>query len=141
MSMTIQNDSLTLETKGNCDIIDITKRLSLLLEKHKMKTGHAVLFVTGSTAGLTTIEYEPGLKRDFEELMERIIPQNARYFHEDTWNDGNGHSHIRASLIGPSLTIPFNNGEFLLGTWQQVIFIDFDNRPRNRTLVVQFVGD
>ncbi len=141
MVMTIHNDSLTLETRGNCDIIDITKRLSLLISKHKMKNGHAIVFVAGSTAGITTIEYEPGLKRDFAELMERVAPQNSRYFHEDTWNDGNGHSHIRASLIGPSLTIPFQDGEFRLGTWQQVIFVDFDNRPRNRTLVVQLIGE
>jgi secondary thiamine-phosphate synthase enzyme len=139
--MTIANDTISLETKGNCDIIDITNRLSLLLSKHKMKIGNAVVFVSGSTAGITTIEFEPGLKRDFAEIMERLAPQNARYYHEDTWNDGNGHSHIRSSLIGPSLTIPFEKGAFLLGTWQQVIFIDFDNRPRNRTLVVQLIGE
>lgn len=139
--MTIINDTISIDTKGNCDVQDITKRLTLLLSKHKLKNGHALIFVSGSTAGLTTIEFEPGLRRDFEELMERVAPQNARYFHEDTWNDGNGHSHIRASLIGPSLTIPFGNGEFLLGTWQQVILVDFDNRPRHRNLVVQFTAE
>ena len=99
-----------------------------------------LVFVPGSTAGLTTIEYEPGLKKDFSLLMEKIIPKNARYFHEETWNDGNGHSHIRASLLGPSLTLPFGDGKLLLGTWQQIVLVDFDNRPRARSLVVQFNG-
>ncbi|MAT38589.1 MAG: secondary thiamine-phosphate synthase enzyme [Ectothiorhodospiraceae bacterium] len=139
--MAIVNEFLTLETKGNCDIIDITKRLQLLLSKQKMSAGHALVFVSGSTAALTTIEYEPGLKQDFTEMIDRLVPKSMRYFHEETWNDGNGHSHIRSSLIGPSITIPFGDGEFLLGTWQQVIFVDFDNRPRTRKLVVQFTGE
>jgi secondary thiamine-phosphate synthase enzyme len=139
--MTIVNDSLSIETHGDSDMIDLTDRLGLLLQKHKMKLGHMVLFVPGSTAGLTTIEYEPGLKKDFTLLMERLIPRNARYFHEETWNDGNGHSHVRASLLGPSITIPFSQGKLLLGTWQQVVLIDYDNRPRSRDLVVQILGE
>ncbi|PLX32631.1 MAG: secondary thiamine-phosphate synthase enzyme [Ignavibacteria bacterium] len=138
--MTVVNDTLSIETRGEGDMIDLTDRLALLLQKHKLKTGSMLVFVPGSTAGLTTIEYEPGLKKDFSLLMEKIIPKNARYFHEETWNDGNGHSHIRASLLGPSLTLPFGDGKLLLGTWQQIVLVDFDNRPRARSLVVQFNG-
>lgn len=139
--MTIVNDSLSIETRGEGDMIDLTNRLALLLQKYKMKTGQMLVFVAGSTASITTIEYEPGLKKDFTLLMERLIPRNARYFHEETWNDGNGHSHVRASLLGPSITIPFGGGKLLLGTWQQVVLIDYDNRPRSRELVVQFIGE
>jgi secondary thiamine-phosphate synthase enzyme len=139
--MTIVNDSLSIETRGESDMIDLTDRLTLLLHKHKLKNGHMVVFVAGSTAGITTIEYEPGLKKDFTLLMERLIPRNARYFHEETWNDGNGHSHVRASLLGPSITVPFGGGKLLLGTWQQIVLIDYDNRPRSRDLVIQFVGE
>jgi secondary thiamine-phosphate synthase enzyme len=131
---------LSIETHGDSDMIDLTDRLALLLQKQKLKTGSMLLFVPGSTAGVTTIEYEPGLKKDFTLLMDKVIPKNARYYHEETWNDGNGHSHIRASLLGPSLTIPFGEGKLLLGTWQQIVLIDFDNRPRSRSLVVQFTG-
>lgn len=138
--MTVVNDTLSIDTRGDGDMIDLTDRLALLLQKHKLKTGSMLVFVPGSTAGLTTIEYEPGLKKDFSLLMEKIIPKNARYFHEETWNDGNGHSHIRASLLGPSLTIPFGEGKLMLGTWQQIVLVDFDNRPRARSLVVQFNG-
>ena len=139
--MTIINDSLSIDTRGESDMIDLTDRLTLLLQKHKLKNGHMVVFVPGSTAGITTIEYEPGLKKDFSLLMERLIPRNARYFHEETWNDGNGHSHVRASLLGPSLTVPFGAGKMLLGTWQQIVLVDYDNRPRSRDLVIQFVGE
>ena len=99
------------------------------------------VFVPGSTAGLTTIEYEPGLRQDFSALMDRLAPKSAHYFHEETWNDGNGHSHVRASLLGPSLLLPFVEGRLCLGTWQQVIIADFDVRPRARSLVVQFMGE
>lgn len=139
--MTVVNDSLSIETRGDSDMIDLTDRLSLLLTKQKMNNGTMLVFVPGSTAALTTIEYEPGLKKDFTLLMERLIPRNARYHHEETWNDGNGHSHVRASLLGPSLTVPFGDGKLLLGTWQQIILVDYDNRPRSRSLVVQFTGE
>jgi secondary thiamine-phosphate synthase enzyme len=139
--MTIVNDSLSIDTRGEGDMIDLTDRLSLLLQKYKVKAGQMLVFVAGSTASVTTIEYEPGLKKDFTLLMERLIPRNARYFHEETWNDGNGHSHVRASLLGPSITIPFGGGKLLLGTWQQVVLIDYDNRPRSRELVVQIIGE
>jgi secondary thiamine-phosphate synthase enzyme len=139
--MTIINDSLSIDTRGDSDMIDLTDRLALLLQKQKLKHGHMLVFVPGSTAGITTIEYEPGLKKDFSLLMERLVPRNARYFHEETWNDGNGHAHVRASLLGPSLTVPFGAGKLLLGTWQQIVLVDYDNRPRVRDLVVQFVGE
>ena len=139
--MTIVNDSLSIETRGDSDMIDLTDRLTLLLQKHRLKIGHMIVFVPGSTAGITTIEYEPGLKKDFSLLMERLIPRNARYFHEETWNDGNGHSHVRASLLGPSITVPIGAGKLLLGTWQQIVLVDYDNRPRSRDLVIQFVGE
>ena len=139
--MKIINDSLAVETRGDGDMIDITDRLGRLLEKHKMRIGHVLVFVPGSTAGLTTIEYESGLKQDFTVLMERIAPRATQYFHEETWNDGNGHSHVRASLIGPDIIVPFGSSKLLLGTWQQVVLVDFDNRPRSRELVVQFMGE
>ncbi|MCZ7556450.1 MAG: secondary thiamine-phosphate synthase enzyme YjbQ [Bacteroidia bacterium] len=139
--MTIINDSLNIDTHGGCDMVDITDQLTRMLQRYKLKNGQVLVFVPGSTAGVTTIEYEPGLKKDFSVFMERIIPKNAQYYHEETWNDGNGHSHIRASLLGPSLVIPIGQGRLLLGTWQQVVVVDFDNRPRSRDLVVQFSGE
>jgi secondary thiamine-phosphate synthase enzyme len=139
--MTIINDTVRVDSRGNSDIIDITERIAMLLSRHKLKTGQMLLFVPGSTAGLTTIEYEPGLKQDFAAMMERIGPRAAHYHHEETWNDGNGHSHVRASLLGPSVTIPFNEGRLLLGTWQQVVLVDFDTRPRSRAIAVQILGE
>jgi secondary thiamine-phosphate synthase enzyme len=139
--MTIINDSLRVETSGQNDMLDLTPRLALLLSKHRLKNGHMIVFVSGSTAGLTTIEFENGLKQDFGALMDRVAPRNIRYHHEETWNDGNGHSHVRASLLGPSLTIPFANSALLLGTWQQVVLVDFDVRHRDRTIAVQLVGE
>ena len=139
--MTIINDTVRIDSRGNSDIIDITERVAMLLSRHKLKTGQLLLFVPGSTAGLTTIEYEPGLKQDFSAMMERIGPRAAHYHHEETWNDGNGHSHVRASLLGPSVTIPFNEGRLLLGTWQQVVLVDFDTRPRSRAIAVQILGE
>ena len=138
--MIVQN-KLTLASKGFNDIIDITPELKAFLQKSQLKDGHMIVFVPGATGGLTTIEYEPGLLKDFPEMLEKIAPMGARYHHDATWHDGNGFSHVRASLIGPSLTVPFDNGRLILGTWQQVIFIDFDNRPRQRQLHVQIYGE
>jgi len=106
-----------------------------------LKDGHLIAFVPGATGGLTTIEYEPGLLMDFPELLEKLAPMNASYHHDNTWHDGNGYAHLRASLIGPSITIPFENSQLVLGTWQQVIFLDFDNRPRSRQLHIQINGE
>jgi secondary thiamine-phosphate synthase enzyme len=139
--MTIINDTLNIDTHGGGDMVDITDQLTRMLQRHKLKQGQVLVFVPGSTAGVTTIEYEPGLKKDFSVFMERIIPKNVHYYHEETWNDGNGHSHIRSSLLGPSLVIPVGQSRLLLGTWQQVVVVDFDNRPRSRDLVVQFCGE
>lgn len=139
--MKIVNEKITLETKGNPDLIDITDRLRDILSKEKLKKGSLSVFVIGSTAAITTFEYENGLIKDMEELYERLIPMDKRYHHDDTWGDANGFSHMRAAIQGPSLTIPFDNGKLMLGTWQQVVLAEFDNRPRQREVVVQIIGE
>ncbi len=111
-----------------------------MLVESDLQDGSVLVFVPGATAGITTIEYEPGLLKDYPAFFERIIPQSQRYAHDDTWHDGNGFSHVRASLQGASFTVPFSVGRLLLGTWQQIILIDFDNRSRNRNIVTQFTG-
>jgi secondary thiamine-phosphate synthase enzyme len=138
--MIIQN-KISLASKGFNHIIDITPELKELLQQSQVKEGHILIFVPGATGGLTTIEYEPGLIKDFPEMLEKMAPMNGAYHHDATWHDGNGFSHLRASLIGPSLTVPVCEGCMTLGTWQQVIFIDFDNRPRQRQLHVQIYGE
>jgi secondary thiamine-phosphate synthase enzyme len=139
--MKLITDSISLSTRGDADIIDITPQVTALVGRHGFTHGQALVFVSGSTAGITTIEYEPGLLKDIPAAFEKIAPQNARYHHEDTWHDGNGHSHVRAALLGCSLTVPFKDGRLLLGTWQQIVLIDFDNRPRRREVVVQMSGE
>jgi secondary thiamine-phosphate synthase enzyme len=139
--MKLVTDSISLSTRGDTDIIDITPQVSSLLVEHQFSHGQALIFISGSTAGITTIEYEPGLLKDIPAAFEKIAPQAARYHHEDTWHDGNGHSHVRAALLGCSLTVPFKDGRLLLGTWQQIVLIDFDNRPRKRVVVVQIAGE
>jgi secondary thiamine-phosphate synthase enzyme len=139
--MTIVTKSATIQTKGNCDISDITSEVTAKVNESGIRNGTVTLFITGSTAGLTTIEYEPRLLSDFKNMWDRIIPQNIPYEHNKTWGDGNGHSHVRASVLGPSLTIPFVNKKLTLGTWQQVVFVDFDNRPRSRNVVLQIIGE
>jgi secondary thiamine-phosphate synthase enzyme len=140
MNFTVQTFSFSLKSKGNCDIIDITSRIQEIIHQNKFNEGNALIFVPGSTAGITSIEYEPGLLRDYPEFFERIIPQNKNYNHDNTWHDGNGHSHVRASLQGASFTVPFKDKSLILGTWQQIIFVDFDNRSRNREIIVQLTG-
>jgi secondary thiamine-phosphate synthase enzyme len=135
------NDSISLSTSGFNDMKDITGEVSSKLNAHGLQSGQVTLFVSGSTAGLTTIEYEPGLEKDFAELMERVAPSNKTYHHDARWGDGNGFSHVRASLVGPSLTVPFSEGKLVLGTWQQIVFVDFDNRSRSRNIVLQFIGE
>jgi secondary thiamine-phosphate synthase enzyme len=132
---------LSMSTKGFNDIQDITPHIREFLADSGLKEGHVIVFVPGSTGGLTTIEYEPGLLQDFPEMLEKIAPMGVSYKHDETWHDGNGYAHLRASLIGPSITIPFEGGSLVLGTWQQVIFLDFDNRPRQRQLHIQIVGE
>ena len=134
--------TLTLEkqTKGFTDIIDITVDIEDLVKQSNILEGLVTVFVPGSTGSITTVEYEPGLLEDLPEFFEKIIPQNVTYNHDRTWGDGNGYAHLRASLLGPSLSIPIVKGKMTLGTWQQIIFIDFDNRSRRRNIVVQIIG-
>ncbi len=139
--MPIVTDTLTVPSQGDTDIIDLTAKVQEVVQRHGFREGQALVFVVGSTAGLTTLEYEPGLLQDLPAAFERLAPRAMRYAHEDAWHDGNGHSHVRASLLGPSLTVPFRQGRLLLGTWQQVVLLDFDNRPRRRELVVQLSGE
>ncbi len=139
--MEIKTVFIELETAGNAEMIDITGEVENALHENGFSEGNVTIFVPGSTGALTTIEYEPGLLKDYPELFEKIIPSGVSYYHDQTWHDGNGHSHLRASLQGPSLVVPFAEGRLLLGTWQQIIFVDFDNRPRRRRIVLQFIGE
>jgi len=132
---------IQLETQGEPDIVNITKQVKVHVEKSKIQSGLITVFCTGSTAAVTTIEYEPGLLKDLPTAMERFAPKDAVYEHHLRWQDGNGHSHVRAAIIGPSLTIPILEGKMPLGTWQQIAFLDLDVRPRSRQLIVQAVGD
>jgi secondary thiamine-phosphate synthase enzyme len=132
---------LEFQTKGNADMIDITAEVKDCVRSSNLKTGIAVIFAPGATGAITTIEYEPGLKEDMKWALERLAPQDRDYAHNLRWGDGNGHSHIRASILGPSLTVPFVEGHLTLGTWQQIIFLDMDNRPRGRKIVVQIMGE
>jgi len=132
---------LELHTKGESDILNITEEIANEIESSKIRNGVVTIFVKGSTAALTTIEYEPGLKQDFPAFLERIAPRNIEYQHERTWHDGNGHSHVRASLIGPSLTVPIVDGRLTLGVWQQIVVLEFDTRSRVRTLVTMIMGE
>jgi len=138
--MEIETHSIQVETRGNCDILDITTAVSNLISNHDFVEGNVLVFAGGSTAGITTIEYEPGLLKDYPKFFDRIAPVNLNYDHDNTWHDGNGHSHIRAAIQGASLTVPFSKGRLLLGTWQQIIFVDFDNRSRRRDITVQITG-
>lgn len=139
--MEILNQRISLETKGNGDLINITDKISELLQKSELTKGNITIFNIGSTAAITTFEFEPGMIKDIQELYERIIPSNQHYHHDDTWGDANGFSHLRAALQGPCLTVPFDNGALMLGTWQQVVLAEFDNRPRQRKIVVQIIGE
>ena len=130
-----------LESKGNCDIIDITPEVQQRLSETGINDGTVTLFISGSTAGITTIEFEPGLISDFRDMWERNAPRDITYEHNRAWGDGNGHSHVRASLLGASLVIPFSNRKLALGTWQQIILVDFDTRARSRTVVCQIIGE
>lgn len=137
----VTTDTISLSTRGHCDIVDITLAVEQQLAKSKLNSGIATVFVTGSTAGITTIEYEPGLIADLKDAWQRLVPENIHYAHDRAWGDGNGYSHIRASLLGSSLVIPFKDKRLALGTWQQIALVDFDNRPRSRQLVVQLMGE
>lgn len=138
--MEIETYSISISTKGNCDMVDITDEVSGLVVNNNFVEGNVLLFAGGSTAGITTIEYEPGLLKDYPKFFESIAPVNLNYEHDNTWHDGNGHSHVRAAIQGASLTVPFSKGKLLLGTWQQVILVDFDNRSRKREITIQITG-
>ena len=130
-----------LQTKGQCDIIDITPQVEKQVAEAGMNNGTVTLFVAGSTAGISTIEFESGLIADFQSMWERNIPRDIPYSHDRRWGDGNGYSHVRASLLGASLVIPFNDKRLTLGTWQQIVVVDFDNRPRSRQVILQIMGE
>ena len=132
---------ISFQTQGECDIIDITAQVEQHLAETEVNSGTATLFVNGSTAGITTIEFESGLVSDFKAMWERNVPKNIPYDHDRRWGDGNGYSHVRASLLGSSLVVPFNDKKLTLGTWQQIILVDFDNRPRSREIILQIMGE
>jgi secondary thiamine-phosphate synthase enzyme len=137
----VVNKKLAVQTKGHCDLIDITSQVAQQVAESGLSSGIATIFVAGSTAGISTIEYESGLIDDFQGMWERNVPTGISYRHDLRWGDGNGYSHVRASLLGPSLTVPFANKRLTLGTWQQIILVDFDNRPRSREIVLQIMGE
>ncbi|RKY33255.1 MAG: YjbQ family protein [Candidatus Omnitrophota bacterium] len=139
--MNVINKKIELSTRGNPDLLNITPQLSEILESSRLSKGNLTVFVIGSTAAITTFEYEPGLIQDMRDLCQKLAPSDKHYCHDETWGDANGFSHLRAAFLGPSLTIPFNEGELLLGTWQQVVLAEFDNRPRKRKIVVQIIGE
>ena len=134
-------EDINLSTAGEVDIIDITGMVQSVVDRSGIKNGLALVFVIGSTGAITTIEYEPGLKKDLPAALERLFPKNINYEHEKTWHDGNGHSHIRASFLKPDLCVPIVGGNLILGTWQQIVFVELDVRRRHRRIAVQIVGD
>ena len=139
--MVVIAKKVKINTQGETDILDITDKVSACLKDSELTKGTVTVFVPGATGGITTLEYEPGLVKDLQRAFEELAPQDREYAHNDRWKDMNGYSHVRASLLGPSLTVPFAEGELQLGRWQQIIFIDFDNRPRSREIILQIVGE
>ena len=138
--MKIVTTETFLQTSGRFEIVDLTDRLTDALQKSNLEEGQLHVFSPGSTAGITAIEFESGLIKDLEEFFDRIVPQKIRYHHENARHDGNGHSHIRSSLLKTQMSVPFKHGELILGTWQQVIFVEFDNKPRKRRIIIQLIG-
>lgn len=139
--MTVETERISFPTREEMSIVDVTQDVADILANSSINNGIVTVFVPGSTGALTTAEYEPGLVQDLIEWFEKHVPADLLYHHEERWHDGNGHSHVRASLIGPSITIPFADKRFMLGTWQQIVFVDFDKRARERELIVQIIGD
>ena len=138
--MTVRTLRRALDTRGNGDVLDITVEVRSAVKDSGLHDGTATVFVTGSTAGITTIEFEPGLVSDLTAAFERLYPRDTEYRHHERWGDDNGHSHVRASMLGPSLAVPFVDAELTLGTWQQIVIVDFDTRPRTREYVIQLLG-
>jgi secondary thiamine-phosphate synthase enzyme len=139
--MQVNLNHIFLTTSGDTDILDITQQVMECIRSSKLSNGLVTVFCPSSTSGVTTIEYEPGVLQDLKDIFDEIVPKDQTYQHDEAWHDGNGHSHIRAALIKSSLTIPVVNGRMTLGTWQQIVYIDFDNRPRKREIIVQFLGE
>ncbi len=139
--MAVKTCHIEVETSGDGDIIDLTRKVADLVRQSGISDGLVLVFVPGSTGAITTIEYEPGLLKDLPALYQRLIPKGPPYEHDKTWGDGNGYSHLRAALTGASFTCPLATGKLILGTWQQIVLIDFDNRPRHREIIVQIIGD
>lgn len=139
--MPVKSLYISLNTRGNADVVDITSQVAACLEEAGLQGGVLTIFCPSSTSALTTIEYEPGAVEDLKRLFDEIIPPDRAYAHDAAWHDGNGHSHVRAAVLGASLSVPFINRRMTLGTWQQIIFIDFDVRPRRRQLVIQVMGE
>lgn len=139
--MTVLTKIIQIKSKGEMDIINITNQASAAIGESNIKNGIITVFVSGSTAAVTTIEYEPGLIYDFPAMLSRVAPKDIQYKHDNTWHDGNGHSHVRASLLGPSLTIPIVEGNMSLGTWQQLVLLELDTRARNRNVILQMIGE
>jgi secondary thiamine-phosphate synthase enzyme len=140
--MAVETAEIHVKTRGNNEVINITSQVASAVGDGAIHSGTVTVFVVGSTAGISTTEFEPGLvNRDLKAAFEGIAPEDGRYLHEETWHDDNGHSHVRATLLGPSVTIPLVDGRLTLGTWQQIILIDFDTRPRERTIIIQVVGE
>lgn len=137
--MPIINGKITFDTKGFTDIIDVTKEVENIIASHKIENGQALIYTQGSTASITSMEYEPGLVKDLPQILDKLIPMDYKYHHDETWQDGNGYAHLRASIIGNSLNIPILNGSLSLGTWQQIVLVDFDNKPRTRQVIVQII--
>ncbi len=139
--MTVETKKISFSTQGEVQIMDITDLVQRAISESKSTNGIVTVFVPGATGAVTTIEYEPGLLNDFPRILERISPKNLDYEHELRWHDGNGHSHCRASLLGPSLTVPFTQKKLMLGTWQQIVFVELDVRPRKRNVILQIIGE
>ncbi len=139
--MKILTEKIRVDTKQASDLVDITGKVAAVLKDSGLKKGNVTVFIIGSTAAITTFEYEPGMIKDMQDLCENLVPSDKHYSHDETWGDANGFSHLRAALFGSSLVIPFESGKLSLGTWQQVVLAEFDNRPRNREIIVQMIGE
>lgn len=139
--MTARTERISFNTEHEGDIVDITPYVQEAVRKSKIENGIACVFIPGATGAITTVEYEPGLLDDLPAALDRLFPRDIKYQHQLRWHDGNGHSHVRASFLGPSLTVPFSDSDLILGTWQQIVFMELDNRSRRREIIVQMVGE
>ncbi len=139
--MTIYTDRFRITTEGEVEIVDVTEKVSTVIKKSGLNRGIACIFTPGSTSAVTTTEYEPGLLADIPEALEKLFPKGKKYHHEEKWHDGNGHSHVRSAFLGPSITIPFEDGRLHLGTWQQIVFVELDVRSRQRDIIVTVIGE